>query len=176
MVCLVSGRFSTFTGFSFPICKWGIKTSIPPLMEVVGIQWDMHVKRYVACKVLYTWKLCSLKTTKRRHLSSCCKDHLSGSLGNRDCRKTRRFLSWAHLGLNPIFIDVNVTWLVNLLAESTRAECTDMTRKFPPWYETSRSAQRVHQKAHSRMCTAGEGNGTPLQYSCLENPLDGGAW
>ena len=24
--------------------------------------------------------------------------------------------------------------------------------------------------------TIGEGNGTPLQYSCLENPMDGGAW
>ena len=26
-------------------------------------------------------------------------------------------------------------------------------------------------------CSAGgEGNGNPLQYSCLENPMDGGAW
>ena len=24
--------------------------------------------------------------------------------------------------------------------------------------------------------TAGEGNGNPIQYSCLENPMDGGAW
>ena len=24
--------------------------------------------------------------------------------------------------------------------------------------------------------TSGEGNGTPLQYFCLENPVDGGAW
>ena len=24
--------------------------------------------------------------------------------------------------------------------------------------------------------TSGEGNGTPLRYSCLENPMDGGAW
>ena len=24
--------------------------------------------------------------------------------------------------------------------------------------------------------TAGEGNGTPLQHSSLENPMDGGAW
>ena len=24
--------------------------------------------------------------------------------------------------------------------------------------------------------TNGEGNGIPLQYSCLENPMDGGAW
>ena len=26
------------------------------------------------------------------------------------------------------------------------------------------------------MVPGGEGNGTPLQYSCLENPMDGGAW
>ena len=27
------------------------------------------------------------------------------------------------------------------------------------------------------ICTLiGEGDGTPLQYSCLENPMDGGAW
>ena len=25
-------------------------------------------------------------------------------------------------------------------------------------------------------CLTGEGNGTPLQYSCLENPMDGEAW
>ena len=24
--------------------------------------------------------------------------------------------------------------------------------------------------------SSGEGNGTPLQYFCLENPMDGGAW
>ena len=23
---------------------------------------------------------------------------------------------------------------------------------------------------------SGEGNGNPLQYSCMENPMDGGAW
>ena len=26
------------------------------------------------------------------------------------------------------------------------------------------------------MGSEGEGNGTPLQYSCLENPMDRGAW
>ena len=24
--------------------------------------------------------------------------------------------------------------------------------------------------------SSGKGNGNPLQYSCLENPMDGGAW
>ena len=29
---------------------------------------------------------------------------------------------------------------------------------------------------HKHMTKHGEGNGNPLQYSCLENPMDGGAW
>ena len=29
---------------------------------------------------------------------------------------------------------------------------------------------------HNLQQVLGEGNGTPLQYSCLENPMDGGAW
>ena len=28
----------------------------------------------------------------------------------------------------------------------------------------------------SKVFSFGEGNGTPLQYSRLENPMDGGAW
>ena len=32
----------------------------------------------------------------------------------------------------------------------------------------------VHHHNNNR--GIGEGNGTPLQYSCLENPMDGGAW
>ena len=29
---------------------------------------------------------------------------------------------------------------------------------------------------HFSLSCAGEGNGTPLQYSCLENPMDRGVW
>ena len=29
---------------------------------------------------------------------------------------------------------------------------------------------------HTTAMAHGKGNGTPLQYSCLENPMDGGAW
>ena len=29
---------------------------------------------------------------------------------------------------------------------------------------------------HCSMAETGEGDGTPLQYSCLENPMDGGSW
>ena len=34
-----------------------------------------------------------------------------------------------------------------------------------------------HHVNYLHLCWVGrEGNGTPLQYSCLENPMDGGAW
>ena len=32
----------------------------------------------------------------------------------------------------------------------------------------------IYNKQHLPM--DGEGNGTPLQYCCLESPMDGGAW
>ena len=34
--------------------------------------------------------------------------------------------------------------------------------------------ERLH--FHLSLSCVGEGNGNPLQYSCLANPMDGGAW
>ena len=40
------------------------------------------------------------------------------------------------------------------------------------------SILHLHRPLESTLCTDPllEGNGNPLQYSCLENPMDGGAW
>ena len=35
---------------------------------------------------------------------------------------------------------------------------------------------RLHFPFHFSLSCIGEGHGTPLQCSCLENPRDGGAW
>ena len=44
-----------------------------------------------------------------------------------------------------------------------------------PWgCEESDTTERLH--FHFSLSCIGEGNGNPLQYSCLENPRDGGAW
>ena len=44
-----------------------------------------------------------------------------------------------------------------------------------PWgREESHTTERLH--FHFSLLCIGEGNGNPLQYSCLENPRDGGAW
>ena len=44
-----------------------------------------------------------------------------------------------------------------------------------PWgHEESDMTERLH--FHFSLSHIGEGNGNPLQCSCLENPRDGGAW
>ena len=44
-----------------------------------------------------------------------------------------------------------------------------------PWgHEESDMTERLH--FHFSLSRIGEGNGNPLQCSCLENPRDGGAW
>ena len=44
-----------------------------------------------------------------------------------------------------------------------------------PWgLEESDTTERLH--FHFSLSCIGEGNGNPLQCSCLENPTDGGAW
>ena len=39
------------------------------------------------------------------------------------------------------------------------------------WNQLKTAVKKVRNRLE-----IGEGNGTPLQYSCLENPMDGGAW
>ena len=44
-----------------------------------------------------------------------------------------------------------------------------------PWgRKESDTTERLH--FHFLLSCIGEGNGNPLQWSCLENPRDGGAW
>ena len=44
-----------------------------------------------------------------------------------------------------------------------------------PWGRTELdTTERLH--SHFSLSCIGEGNGNPLQYSCLENSRDGGAW
>ena len=56
-----------------------------------------------------------------------------------------------------------------------------------PWTEEPRMLQTMGLQSQTQLSKSdvfyssvyikgGEGNGTPLQYSCLENPMDGGAW
>ena len=61
-----------------------------------------------------------------------------------------------------------VTKLIVLL---TRSTAMDRICTFQKYYVYS-----VEYYYSVLMNIMGGGNGTPLQYSCLENPMDGGAW
>ena len=53
-----------------------------------------------------------------------------------------------------------------------------MTQSFPGGSDCKASACNVGDLGSipGSGRSPGEGNGTPLQYSCLENPMDRGAW
>ena len=56
---------------------------------------------------------------------------------------------------------------VELLGHSVFWEC---------WRCNPTSRYTYCRKLWLLICVHGEGNGSPLQYSCLKNPMDGGAW
>ena len=44
------------------------------------------------------------------------------------------------------------------------------------WYAADHGVATERLHFHFSLSCIGEGNGNPLQYSCLENPRDRGAW
>ena len=59
-----------------------------------------------------------------------------------------------------------LAWKIPWMEEPSRLQ--SMGRK------ESDTTERLH--FHFSLSCIGEGNGNPLQCSCLENPRDGGAW
>ena len=45
-----------------------------------------------------------------------------------------------------------------------------------PWWLRGSACNARDPGSVPGLGRSGEGNGNPLQYSCLENPMDGGAW
>ena len=61
-----------------------------------------------------------------------------------------------------------VTLLIQLICRVCHAEY---------WAEEAQAGIRFARRNINNLRYAeGEGNGTPLQYCCPENPMDGGAW
>ena len=44
------------------------------------------------------------------------------------------------------------------------------------WMNLEPIIQSEVSQKEKHQSSIGEGDGTPLQYSCLESPMDGGAW
>ena len=76
------------------------------------------------------------------------------------------------------------TVLTRLLNDEVSSESKCLISQYHCFFNPSLVRARFLLYCHilweyinSTLCAYfGEGNGTPLQYSCLENPMDGGAW
>ena len=68
--------------------------------------------------------------------------------------------------------------LVRLMAETLSGVYTELPMDFPGDSDGKMSAYKVGDPGSipGRGKSPGEGNGNPLQYSCLKNPMDGGTW
>ena len=71
--------------------------------------------------------------------------------------------------------------LIHSLSEKAMAPHSSTLAWKIPWMEEpgrlqSMESLRVRHHWVTSLSRIGEGNGNPLQCSCLENPRDGGAW
>ena len=72
--------------------------------------------------------------------------------------------------------------LIDAMLEKETATHSSILAWRIPWTEepggllSMGSHSQIRQKQLSMHACIGEGNGDPLQYSCLENPKDRGAW
>ena len=67
----------------------------------------------------------------------------------------------------------NINTLLQYGSQSNHTRTTDLSNSMKPSH-ARRATQdgRVMVKRSDRMWSPGEGNGKPLQYSCLENPMN----
>ena len=64
----------------------------------------------------------------------------------------------------------------DLLEKGLVTHSSILAWRIPRTEEPGRLQSMESHRIGHNWVTNGEGNGNPLQYSCLENPMDGGAW
>ena len=131
---------------------------------------------------------------------------LCPSLSPRDCSNSCPLSGWCHPTISSSVIPFSSclqsfpasrsfpkSWLFASGGQNIEASASVLPMNIQGWFPLglaglisllSKELSRVFSSATTRKhqffwCLSlfiGEGNGNPLQYSCLENPMDGGAW
>ena len=87
-----------------------------------------------------------------------------------------KFFSWAKIHrFSKIYIHWRRQWQPTPVLLPRKSHGWRSLVGCSPWgHYQSDTTERLH--FHFSLSCIGEGNGNPLQCSCLENPRDGGAW
>ena len=94
------------------------------------------------------------------------------SLRHHGLKHTRPLCPLLSPGVCPSSSTLN--WQCHPIISSSVVHFSFCLQSFPA--SGSFPVSRLFASNGQSIGTSGEGNGTPLQYSCLENPMDGGAW
>ena len=90
------------------------------------------------------------------------------------CKEVRDFRHWLVMGLYRLYM-WRRQWYPTLVLLPGKAHGRRSLVGCSPWgHKESDTTERL--PFHFSFSYTGEGNGNPLQCSCLENPRDGGAW
>ena len=83
-----------------------------------------------------------------------------------------------HEQFNILVITTRLKNSLSLVSKAESSLLADSFQGFPGGSEVKASASNVRNPGliPGSGRSPGEGNGNPLQYSCLENPMDRGAW
>ena len=98
-----------------------------------------------------------------------------GFLGGSDCKSV--CLQWGRPGFNPCVrkIPCRRKWQSTPVLLPGKSHGQRSLVGYSPWgREESDATEQLH--FHFSLLCMGEGNGSPLQCSCLENPRDRGSW
>ena len=76
--------------------------------------------------------------------------------------------------LNDIIL--NLRWVLSSIAISLQGKRRKREKERVPGGSVVKSQSEIQEMQEMRVWSLGRGNGNPLQYSCLENSMDRGAW
>ena len=137
------------------------------------------------CQVLFTWSVCYyyIQVTEEKWGSQSFSNFSQVQISVSESQNHNQSSYRTHY-FNLFTTALSLHMFSCNLHNQQKLDSTGAHWSFIPLYQLTRkinlfefcSSQTINGIYHLLKGEVGEGNGTLLQYSCLENPMDGGAW